>query len=98
MNLRPHAGEWDAKKLENFLFDMKPYFLVLGIDSKESQLNRTTMFLTNMVKVWWRIRYHKIQKGRCHISTWEELKKELKVHFYYENFDYLAMRKLRDLR
>ena len=33
-----------------------------------------------------------------HISTWEELKQELKVHFYLKNVDYLARRKLRDLR
>ena len=34
----------------------------------------------------------------CHISTWEELKQELKVHFYPKNVDYLARRTLRDLR
>ena len=69
-----------------------------GINSEESQLNRATMFLTDAAKVWWRTKYHEIQEGRCHISTWEELKQELKVHFYPENVDYLARRKLRDLR
>ena len=56
------------------------------------------MFLIDATKVRWRIKYHEIQKGRCHISTWEELKQELRVYFYLENVDYLVGRKLRDLR
>ena len=76
---------------------MDQYFFALGIDSEESRLNRATMFLTDAAKVWWRTKYHEIQAGRCNISTWEELKQELKVHFYPENVDYLARRKLRDL-
>ena len=56
------------------------------------------MFLTDAAKVCWRTWYHEIQEKRCHISTWEEPKQELKVHFYPENVDYLAWRKLRDLR
>ena len=94
---RPYAGERDAQKLENFIFDMDQYFLASGIDSEESQLNRATMFLTDAAKVWWRTKYHEIQAGRCRISTWDELKQELKGHFYPENVDYLARRKLRDL-
>ena len=70
----PYAGERDAQKLKNFLFDMEQYFLAAGIDSEESRLNRATMFLTDAAKVWWRTRYQEIQEGRCHIGTWEELK------------------------
>ena len=77
---------------------MEQYFLASGIDSKEDRLNRATMFLTDAAKVWWKMRYHEIQEGRCHIGTWEELKQELKVHFYPKNVDYLARRRLRDLR
>ena len=97
-DLRLYAGERDAQKLENFLFNMEQYFLAVGIDSKESCLNRATMFLTDATKVWWRMRYQEIQGGRCYIRTWEDLKQELKVHFYPENVDYLARRRLRDLR
>ena len=56
------------------------------------------MFLSDNAKVWWRTKYQEIQEGRCRINTWEELKQELKVHFYPENVDYMARRKLRELR
>ena len=49
---RPYAGERDAQKLENFVFDMDQYFLASGINFEESQLNRATMFLTDAAKVW----------------------------------------------
>ena len=56
------------------------------------------MFLSDNAKVWWRTKYQEIQEGRCRINTWEELKQELKVHFYPENVNYMARRKLRELR
>ncbi len=95
---KPYAGERDAQKLENFLFDMEQYFKAVGIASEEAQLNRATMYLTDNAKVWWRTKYQEILEGRCMINTWEELKQELKIHFYPENVDYLARRRLRDLR
>ena len=48
---RPYVRKQDAQKLENLLFDMEQYFLALGIDSVEGQLNRATMFLIDATKV-----------------------------------------------
>ena len=46
-----------SEKLENFLLDMEQYFLATSINLEECQLNRVTMFLTDAVEVWWRMRY-----------------------------------------
>ena len=43
--------ERDVQKLENFMFNMDQYFQVVGITSKEAQLNRATMFLLDDAKV-----------------------------------------------
>ena len=51
LNPRLHVGEHDTQKLENFLFNMVQYFLAIGVDLKESRLNRATMFLTDSSKV-----------------------------------------------
>ena len=57
---RLYVGEQDAQKLDNLLFNMEQYFLTLGMDSEECRLNRTTMFLTDVAKVWWRMKYLEI--------------------------------------
>ena len=37
-------------------------------------------------------------RGKVNVNTWEELKYELKVHFYLENVNCITRRKLRELR
>ena len=86
------------KKLQNFMFNIDQYFQVADITSKEAQLNQATMFLLDNMKVWQRTKYQLIQKGKCSINTWEELKQELKMHFYSKNVDYMARQKLKELR
>ena len=57
-----------------------------------------TMHLFKDAKLWWRSRYVDIQKGRCIIDTWDNLKKELRSQFFSENVEILARRKLRKLK
>lgn len=56
------------------------------------------MYLISNAKLWWRTKYDDIQKGRCHINSWEDLRGELKTQFFLENVDYMAQKKLFNLK
>ena len=102
-NLRapePHGygGARDAKELENFLFDMEQYFRATRPDSEDTKVSIATMYLNGDAKLWWRTRWEEIQQGRCRVDTWEDLKRELRTQFLPENTEFVARRKLRQLR
>ena len=86
---RPYIRERVVQKFEIFMLNIEQYFQAIGITLEEAQLNQATMFLFDNAKVWWRTKYLEVQEGKCQINTWEELKQELKVHFYLENVDYM---------
>ena len=102
-NLRapePHGygGARDAKELENFLFDMEQYFRATRPDSEDTKVSIATMYLNGDAKLWWRTHWEEIQQGRCRVDTWEDLKRELRTQFLPENTEFVARRKLRQLR
>ncbi|TYK13637.1 uncharacterized protein E5676_scaffold299G001440 [Cucumis melo var. makuwa] len=59
--------------------------------------NRNVKELEN-AKLWWRSKVNEIQNGQYTIDTWEDLKKELRVKFFLKNVEFIARRKLRELR
>ncbi|KAJ8511860.1 hypothetical protein OPV22_002294 [Ensete ventricosum] len=80
-----YRGARDAKELENFLFNMEQYFRATRLDSQETKVAIATMYLNGDAKLWWRTR-------------WEDLKRELRTQFLPENTEFIARRKLRQLR
>ena len=95
---RHYEGVRDAKKVENFLFDMEQYFWAVQPDSEDAKVAMATMYLSGDAKVWWRTKYDDIQHGRCTIATWDDLRRELRTQFFPENVSYLARRQLRELK
>ena len=57
-----------------------------------------TMYLSGDAKVWWRTKYDDIENGRCTITSWADLKRELKTQFLPENVAYITRRQLRELK
>ena len=89
-----YEGTRDAKELENFLFDMEQYFRAVRTDSEEDKVAMAAMYLAGDAKLWWR---SKFVNDECPIKTWRDLKRELKSQFFFENVEYNARRKLREL-
>lgn len=48
-------GNWNAKELENYLWDMKQLFKAIHIPDGE-RVSITYMYLTSDVKLWWCIK------------------------------------------
>ncbi|KAJ4965687.1 hypothetical protein NE237_017536 [Protea cynaroides] len=95
---KPFNGTRDAKVLENFIWQTEQYFKASKMEDKDEKVSTSVMYLTDDVMLWWRRRYRDIEKGLCTISTWEELKKELKHQFLPKNVEYLARKSLKRLR
>ena len=57
-----------------------------------------TMYLSGDAKVCWRTKYDGIENGRCTITSWADLKRELKTQFLPENVANMARRQLRELK
>lgn len=75
-------GSRDAKALENFLWDIKPYFKAARVQPEEKVMV-ANMYLTWDAKLWWRI--HMVDDKefrRPVIETWDILKKELYDQFF----------------
>ena len=92
------VGARNAKELENFLFDIEQYFRAVRPDSEQAKVDLATMYLSGDAKLWWRTKYHEIQRNVCTIDTWEDLKKELRAQFFPDNVEYIARRQLRGLQ
>ena len=75
------GGVRNAKELENFLWDMEQFFKATHVpDGKKVSI--TSMYLFSDAKLWWRTRMgDDADSGRPQITTWENLKKELKDQF-----------------
>ena len=67
-------------------------------DLEDLKVSIATMYLSGDAKVWWRTKYDNLQYGRCTISTWDALKREIKTQFFPENVAYLARCELKELK
>ena len=91
-------GVRDAKKDENFLWQMEPYAESMNLANDTDKVHTTSLFLTDNAMLWWCRKHANIEKGLYTITTWEDFKKELKKQFYPENVVYEARKKLRELK
>lgn len=89
------AGARSAKELENFVYDMEQYFKTAHINEME-KVAITTMYLCDDAKLWWRTRTE--DKSRSEISSWSELKKELRDQFLPANSGWQAREALRRVK
>lgn len=94
---KDYSGTRDSKEVDNFVFDMEQYFRICQLDDN-MKVDTATMHLTDDAKLWWRTKHGDIEAGRIKIDTWEEFKKELKDQFYPENTDFVARRRLMDIK
>ena len=76
------CGARDAMALENFIFDMDQYFKATNTFTEKAKVTLATMHLSEDAKLLWRSQYVDIQERRCIIDTWDNLKKELRSHFF----------------
>lgn len=92
------TGSRSAKELENFLYDMKQYFIAAHI-LENDQLSITTMYLSGDAKLWWRTRdADDVGACRPRIDTWAKLKKEMRDQFLPSNYSWIARDRLKRLR
>ena len=83
-------GNRNVKELENFLWDMEPFFKAAHIPNDE-KVSITSIYLTGDVKLWWRTRMEDdAESGRPQIIAWETLKKELNDQFLPTNTAWVA--------
>ncbi|MBA0874073.1 hypothetical protein Goshw_011132 [Gossypium schwendimanii] len=61
---------------------MENYFRVKGIVDDTVKVNTVSMFLTDIVLLWWRDRTTDKRQGK--IGTWQEFQCKLKGQFYPE--------------
>ncbi|KAK5843420.1 hypothetical protein PVK06_005877 [Gossypium arboreum] len=71
-----------ACDMDNFLWRMENYFHAKGIMDDAAKVNTASLFLTDIVLLWWRGRTTNKRQGE--IETWQEFQCELKGHFYPE--------------
>ena len=95
---RPFKGNWDAKELENFIFDVEQYFKATTTCVDDIEVTVASMHLIDDAKLWWRTKVQDIENGLCTIDSWEDLKRELRDQFFPENIEHIAMEKLITLK
>ncbi|CAN6705190.1 unnamed protein product [Malus baccata var. baccata] len=74
------------------------YFKYLKLEDDKSKISTATMFLADNALMWWRRRSMEIEQGTFSLTTWDEFKKDLMLHFYPQNAKYEAKEKLRWLK
>ncbi|KAL0447552.1 UNVERIFIED_CONTAM: hypothetical protein Slati_1883100 [Sesamum latifolium] len=94
---KAYGGARDAKKIENFLFDMEQYFLAANVEDEARKVSTATMYLTGDAKLWWRIKYSEIQANQVRLDTCALLREAIRVQFFPENVEYNAGPALRKL-
>ncbi|KAL0385444.1 UNVERIFIED_CONTAM: hypothetical protein Sradi_2938700 [Sesamum radiatum] len=94
---KAYGGARDAKEVENFLFDIKQYFLAANVVDEARKVPTATMYLTGDAKLWWRTKYAEIQANQVRLDTWDLLREAIRVQFFPENVEYNARRALRKL-
>ena len=97
---KPHtfSGNRDAKELDNFLWHMERYFEAIALTNEAAKVRTATLYLTDNATLWWRRRFLEIEKGTCTIDTCADFKREIKKHFYPEDVEYLARKKIKYLK
>ncbi|KAK3043558.1 hypothetical protein RJ639_002137 [Escallonia herrerae] len=91
---RSYDGAREARKVDNFFWQLERYFEALNIDDEDEKVQTLVMYLTNIAALWWRRRY----TDRYNVKTWEKFKHELKRQFYLESVKNMAMINFRLLR
>ena len=97
-NPQGFSGKRDAKELDNFLWHMERYFEAIALTDEVAKVRTTTLYLTDIVILWWRRRFAYMEKDICTIETWDDFKKKIKRQFYYDNVAYLARKNMRRLK
>ena len=97
---RPKAfdGRRDAKELDTFLWNIERYLRHMGVEDDASKISTASLFLTDNALLWWRRRSCEIEQGTFTLETWDDFKKDIKLHFYPENARFEAKEKLRWLK
>lgn len=52
------------------------------IDNKRSKVRIASMYLTDIVALWWCRKHVDMERGTCVVNTWEVFKSEIKMQFY----------------
>ncbi|KAH0720386.1 hypothetical protein KY285_005187 [Solanum tuberosum] len=60
----------------------------------DAKINTAVLNLSETIMLWWRRKSVDAERGLCTISTWDQLKDELKQQFFPNNILYEARRKL----
>ncbi|XP_022844753.1 uncharacterized protein LOC111367889 [Olea europaea var. sylvestris] len=95
---KEYDGRRDAADMENFLWQMEVYFDGINIVEAAMKVQTTSMYLSDIVALWWRRKHDEIARGACKFDTWDKFKREIKRQFYPENVVYEARKKLRELK
>nr|XP_028950692.1 uncharacterized protein LOC114821710 [Malus domestica] len=95
---KSYNGKREAKELDTFVWNVERYFKYLKLEDDESKISTATMFLADNALMWWRRRSMEIEQGTFSLTTWDEFKKDLMLHFYPQNAKYEAKEKLRWLK
>nr|XP_028962225.1 uncharacterized protein LOC114826300 [Malus domestica] len=95
---RELKGDREANELDTFVWNVERYFKYLKLEDDESKISTATMFLADNALMWWRRRSMEIEQGTFSLTTWDEFKKDLMLHFYPQNAKYEAKEKLRWLK
>ncbi|KAL2236592.1 UNVERIFIED_CONTAM: hypothetical protein Sindi_0850900 [Sesamum indicum] len=94
---KAYGGARDAKKVENFLFDMEQYFLAANVEDEARKVSTATMYLTGDAKLWWRTKYAEIQANQVRLDSWALLRQAIREQVFPENIEYNARRTLQKL-
>ncbi|MBA0671343.1 hypothetical protein Goklo_029699, partial [Gossypium klotzschianum] len=89
------VGIRSACDVDNFLWRMKNYFRAKDIVDDAIKVNTASMFLTDIVLLWWQDRTTDKRQGE--IGTWQEFQCELKGQFYPEFVEKEARAKLQGI-
>ncbi|CAN1144671.1 hypothetical protein LINPERPRIM_LOCUS16755 [Linum perenne] len=90
---KSYGGSRNVEELENFLWGLELYFEVSGIQDELAKVRTASLYLVDVVMLWWRSRQGDIIRGTCTIESWVDFKKKIKRQFYPENW---SLRLVRD--
>lgn len=81
--------------MDNFLFEIKQYFMVIDIRDDIVMARTAVMYLTNISMLWWWCRSDDVKREANPIVTWEVFQKKFRQQFYLEYAKDEARAKLR---
>ncbi|KAL6129813.1 hypothetical protein ACLB2K_073162 [Fragaria x ananassa] len=56
-------GSCNAREVDNFLWGLDQYFRPVGITEEDAKIRIATLYLTDIVMLWWRRRRGDVEKG-----------------------------------